>query len=142
MKEYLSIKIEERPEIIEKIMQALSKDKGVVFAFIFGSFLDAPSFRDIDIGVYLDKIRKEEVFEQELELSKKIADKCGLPFDIVEVKVLNFAPNSFLNNIFSRGQLLFARRQQFLSDLIEVSSLDAIANEHIAYQSLKELIPA
>lgn len=142
MKEYFSIKQNERQEITKKIKQVLLEKEDVVFVFIFGSFLDSPSFRDIDIGIYVDGIRKDEVFDYELKLSKRIADECNLPFDIFDVKVLNFAPKAFLNNIFSRSKLLFSKDDQLLSDMIESTSLDAIANEYISYQSLKELIPA
>lgn len=131
-----------RQEITEKIKKFLSKEEEIVFAFLFGSFLDSPSFKDVDIGVYVDEIRKDEILNYELELSKNLAKECGLSFDTIEVKVLNFAPNSFLNNIFSRGQLLFSKNKELLSDLIENSSLEALANEYIAYQSLKELVPA
>ena len=139
--EYLSFNKGKRREVREKIKQTLLTRKEIVFAFIFGSFLDSPSFRDIDIGVYLKSIKKEDIFDYELNLAEKIAKKCHLALDIVEIKVLNFAPSSFLNNIFNRGQLLFCKNYQLLSDLIENTSLDALANEYISYQSLKELVP-
>lgn len=142
MDEYLSFGQNKRDEIKEKIKQTLLKEKGAVFSFIFGSFLSSPSFRDIDIAVYADKLDKNEVSDYENNLGEKIAKKCGLPFDIFEVKVLNFAPSHFLNNVFNRGQMLFSRDNKLLSDLIENTSLDAIANEYITYQSLKELVPA
>jgi len=142
MKEYLTLETNKKEAIVQNIKQTLIKETDIIFAFIFGSFLDAPSFRDIDIGIYATGIKEDEVFDCELKLSKEISDACDLPFDIIEVKVLNFAPGYFLNNIFSRGKLLFSKDQQLLSEMIENTSLDALANEHIAYQSLKELVPA
>lgn len=141
MKEYFSIKPSEKKEMIEKIKGVLFQEKSIVFAFLFGSFLDQPSFRDIDIGIYVKNIKKNEIFNYELELSKKLAEKCELSFDVFEVKILNFSPNPFLNNIFSRGRLLFSKDEKFLTDMIENTSLDTIANEYIAQQSLRELIP-
>lgn len=141
MKEYLSLSPDKRRGITEKIKTILFGEKEIVFAFIFGSFLDAPSFRDIDIGIYLDNMKEDEIFDYELKISKNIADECSLPFDIFEVKILNFASISFLNNIFSRGQLIFSKNHQLLSDMIENTSLDTIANEYVASQSLKELVP-
>ena len=141
MKEYLSMEQNKRQMISQKIKETLSQRKEVVFAFIFGSFLNSPSFKDIDIGIYVKDIKKAEVFDYELALAEQIAKKCDLPFDIFEVKVLNFAPYSFLNNIFSHGKLLFTKDQEFLSNLIENTSLEALANEYIASQSLKELVP-
>ncbi|OGZ33433.1 MAG: hypothetical protein A2174_01195 [Candidatus Portnoybacteria bacterium RBG_13_41_18] len=142
MTEYLSIDKNKRLGITEKIKEIFLAEKGVVFAYVFGSFLDLPSFRDIDIGIYLDSIKKEEIDNFEMKLSGKISKKCEMPFDIFEVKVLNFAPNSFLNNIFRNGKLLFSHNEKLLSDLIEKTSLEAIDNEYFAHQSLKELIPA
>ncbi len=144
MKEYFSTSFQQRQEIIRKIKQAILSEKDVVFAFAFGSFLDAPSFRDIDIGIYIKDYKKspEAVFDDELKFSKMAADACGLSFNAIEIKILNFAPGGFLGNIFARGQLLFCRDEKFLTDMIENFSLDAIANEYIAQQSLHELIPA
>lgn len=144
MKEYLSIPLNKRQGIIKKIKHSLLKEKSVVFVYVFGSFLGAPSFRDIDIGIYVKDHNKnqKDFFDYELELSKKIAGVCGLPFDIFEVKVLNSAPSHFLNNVFKNGELLFSKSDEILSSLVENTSLDAIANEYIARQSLRELIPA
>jgi len=77
----------------------------------------------------------------EIELSRKISKVIEMPFDIIEVKILNFAPESFLNNIFKNGKLLFSRNDELLTDLIEQSSIHALFNEYIREQSLKELVP-
>lgn len=142
MKEFLLMENKKRQEIIGKIKEILLKKEGVVFAFVFGSFLDSSSFRDIDVGIYIKNITQEEVFDYELKMSKEIADECSLSFDVFDVKILNFAPKSFLNNVFKKGKLLFSADYIFLTDLIEETSFDAILNEYIAQQSLKELIPA
>jgi uncharacterized protein len=89
----------------------------------------------------LKSIKKEDILSRETEIAGKIAGICKLPIDIIEVTILNFAPVSFLADIFSTGKVIFSRDQKTLTDLIEKSSLEAIANEHIAAQSLKELIP-
>jgi len=141
MKEYFSLKQSNQKEIINKIKKHLYKKDEIIFAFVYGSFLYAPSFRDIDIGVYIRNISPEQVFDFEMKLEKFISEIIGIPFDIIEIKVLNFAPLSFLSNVFSRGRLLFSKDKQLLSNLIENASLEAISNEYIAQESLKELIP-
>lgn len=140
MQEFLSLDLKKRHKIIEKIKKGLLKRKDVVYVYVFGSFIDSPSFRDIDVGVYIKEIKKKEVFDYELNLSKEIAKACGLSFDIIEVHVLNFAPSYFLNNVFCRGNLLFSKNQEILSILIENTSLDALANENISNQSIEELV--
>lgn len=141
MKEYFQIKQFKKELIIKKIKKVLLKRKEIVFGFIFGSFLDSPSFRDIDVGVYLQGVKKGKFFAYELELSQEIAAYSGLPFDFFEIKVLNFAPLPFLSNIFSQGRLLFTRDEKLLSEMMENVSLEMLANENISSQSLKELIP-
>lgn len=140
-KEFLSLSQNERRKVADKIKQTLLADKEVVFAYIFGSFISSPSFRDVDVGIYLKNISKEEIFEKEVEMSKKIADACGLPIDFIDAKIINFAPSHFLNNIFKSGMILFARDGEFLSEMIERTSLDSVAGEYFAAQSLRELIP-
>lgn len=142
MKEYHSMSSEEKDKIADKIKEILAEKGEVVFAVAYGSFLSSPSFRDIDIGIYLKSVKKEDILSYEAEIAGKIAEACNLPIDIIEITILNFAPVSFLANIFSTGRIVFSRDQKILTDLIEKSSLEAIANECIAAQSLKELIPA
>lgn len=141
MEEYFSFTNEKREEIIEKIKEILLIEEDIIFAYLFGSFLDRLFFRDIDVGVYLRNIEKNKVLETEFYLSEKIAKNCDLSLDLIDVKILNFAPNPFLNSVFKYGRLLFSRDDKLLTDMIEESSLEAIANEHISYQSLKDLIP-
>lgn len=52
---------EEKQGLISAIKTELEARAEVSFAYIFGSFVDPemPFFRDIDIGVYLDKLTTE-----------------------------------------------------------------------------------
>ena len=74
-------------------------------------------------------------------MAKKISEACGLPIDVIDAKILNFAPSHFLNNVFKNGVVLFSKNEKLLSDLIEETSLNTVANEYFSYQSLKELVP-
>ena len=74
-------------------------------------------------------------------MAEKISKKCGLSIDTIDAKILNFAPFHFLNNVFKNGTVLFSRNEKLLSDMIEDTSLNVVANEYFAYQSLKELVP-
>ncbi|MCF6147711.1 MAG: nucleotidyltransferase domain-containing protein [Candidatus Kuenenia sp.] len=141
MDQCMTINFSQRKKITEVIKNILLREDKIVFAFIFGSVINAPSFRDIDIGTYVKNMNKEDVFDYECELSQKIAQECSMPFDIFDCKVLNYAPSSFLTSVFRDGILLFSRDDQLLTDLIENTSLDALSNEYISLLSLKELIP-
>ena len=140
MKEFLSMKKEDKEKLIRRIKDVLSSYKEISFAYIFGSFNDSSTFRDIDIGIYLYNIKREEVFDFEFRVSEKISEAIGVDIEYIDVRVLNFAPYPFLNSIFKDGKLLFARDMDFLTDLIEETSLDAIANEYISEESLRELM--
>mgnify|MGYP001565282341 CR=1 FL=1 len=140
-KEYLSMSHNDRQKITDKIKEILSADGRVVFAYVFGSFLDSKSFRDIDVGIYFNKILKEEVFNEEIKMAEKISKKCELSIDIIDAKILNFTPSHFLNNVFKNGTVLLSKNEKLLSSIIEETSLTAVANEFFAYQSLKELVP-
>lgn len=140
MKEYLSLNQNKRQQITGKIKQTLSKEKDIVFAFIFGSFLDSPSFKDIDIGVFADSIKEDEIFDYELKLSTTLAKVIKFPFDRLDVRVLNYAPPSFQSNIFARGKLLFSKDDDFLAELLEKRSTEAVLNYEFSKMSLKELL--
>lgn len=140
-KEYLLMSQNERQKITDKIKEILSADERIVFAYIFGSFLDSKSFRDIDVGIYFNKILKEEVFNEEIKMAEKISKKCDISIDIIDAKILNLAPSHFLNNVFKNGTVLFSKNEKLLSSIIEETSLTAVANEYFSYQSLKELVP-
>uniref|UniRef100_A0A7C4NUV1 Nucleotidyltransferase domain-containing protein n=2 Tax=Pseudomonadati TaxID=3379134 RepID=A0A7C4NUV1_9BACT len=139
-KEFYSLDEKERKRIIDEIRKILQEEENIIFAYLYGSFLNALSFRDIDIGIYLNKIDEKNIEELELKMIKEISKKINLPFEIIDLRVLNYAKNSFLNNIFRTGLLLFTRDEKFLTDLIETTSLEAISNEYISYLSLKELL--
>lgn len=142
MKTYHSISSKEKDKITDKIKEILAEKEDVVFAVVYGSFLSSPSFRDIDIGIYIKGIKKKDVVDCEAEIAREIAEACNFPIDIVDAIIINFAPVSFLSDIFSTGKIAFSRDQKTLTDLIEKSSLEAISNEYIAAQSFKELVPA
>ena len=87
----------------------------------------------------IESDKKEKIIS---EISKVSAENSAvaLPFDIIDVKILNFAPDSFLNNIFRNGKILFSNDYKFLRNMIERTSLYALLNEDIRGQSLRDLI--
>ena len=144
MKEFYRLTKQEKEEMTDKIRQFLEKREEISFAYIFGSFLEPEhiSFRDIDVAVFLSKptIKKEEVFNYETKLSIELGRFIDFSFAKIDIKVLNFAPVSFQNNVFSRGNLLFAKDSNLLVSLIEKTSQEAVANYNFSMQSFKELI--
>ncbi|MBC7195512.1 MAG: nucleotidyltransferase domain-containing protein [Caldisericia bacterium] len=129
-----------REDLIKDIKNILLEDQNINFAYIFGSFVENNVFRDIDIGIYLDTIDKKKVFDYEFEISYNLSSKLNIDIDLLDVRVLNYAPYSFLVSVFKNGILLFAKDYIFLTDLIEKVSLFALSNEYISKLSLMELL--
>ncbi|MGB9842751.1 MAG: nucleotidyltransferase domain-containing protein [Caldisericia bacterium] len=128
-------------DILKKdIKNFLLLDDNILFAYIYGSFVNEDNYRDIDIGIYLKNIEDNKVFDYEFKISYELSEKLNMNIEILDVRVLNFAPYSFLVNIFKNGILLFSRNYDFLTDLIEEVSLFAISNEYISKLSLMELL--
>lgn len=138
-KEFFKTPQKQRGEITEKIKNKLSRRKEIVFAYVYGSFLEDPSFRDIDIGVYLDEnlVKPKEFFRYQLNLGEALDIPAKY---LVDIRILNEAPPSFLVTVFSRGKLLFSRNDQLLTDLIERASVEEVASEGLPEQAFRELI--
>ena len=105
-----------REEITNKIREFLSIKKEILFAYLYGSFIEIENFRDIDIGIYLDEKIADKIdpIDYEISLSLMLEKELRIP---VDVKIINFAPLSFKYHVTS-GKLLFSKneskREEFL----------------------------
>ena len=86
-----SLPMEERNKIIERLRDALKPRNDLIFAVVFGSFLENQFFRDIDLGVYLKDFNGDEIDAAVYaeRLSAELTKKIRIPIDVV---VLNYAP--------------------------------------------------
>jgi predicted nucleotidyltransferase len=105
----------QRERVAEQIRVELAGEAAVVFAYLYGSFVESPSYRDVDVGVYVEAAAPDQASAKALDLSGRLSDRVGLP---VDVRALNGAPVSFLFHVF-RGRLLLSRDDARLEDLIE-----------------------
>lgn len=105
-----------KTEVIQRLKEIIAKQKGILFAYLHGSFLSEDRFNDIDIAVYLSKKMSRSInpFDFENGLALEIDKALNLRID---VKILNFAPLCF-NYRVTHGMLLFSRdelvREEFL----------------------------
>ena len=136
MKEYYTLALSERKKIQHEIATLLESHKEIIFAYLYGSFLSAPSFHDIDIAVFVDphSVTLRDSLDYELTLSAQVR----LPY-AVDVRLLNNAPLGFQNNVAHSGVLLFSRDDVQLSNMLEQSSNYMIRNAHLIRASLHEL---
>lgn len=140
MKEYFyTLSKKEKERVIKKIKKQLFQRKEIVFAYLYGSFLEDPCFRDIDVGIYLNEkmIKPEKFFRYQMELSGII--KVPAKY-LIDLRILNEAPFSFLASVFSKGKLLFSRDDNFLTNLIEKVSAEEMASESFLSQAFRELV--
>ncbi len=109
----------EKKVIKDAIHSLLAREKEVVFAYLYGSFLSAAWFRDIDIAVFVDekKIDRKDVIDYEISLSLELEKELHLPMD---VKVLNYAPLSFRYEV-TKGEVIFSRNEEVRFTFLELT---------------------
>lgn len=105
---------ETRQRIVEDLNGRLSSIKGLVFAYLHGSFAEGGNFRDIDIAIYTSFPARELEFES--DLSYELTEKTGYP---VEIKVINKAPVAFQMAVLRKGRVLFSTSDEIRTDFIE-----------------------
>lgn len=92
-----------KKEVINKIENFIKSQEGIIFAYIFGSFIEDEIFNDVDIAIYVDKniIPTEKIF-YEIELSNQLEEIIKIPVDVIR---LNLASNPILYRA-SKGILI------------------------------------
>jgi predicted nucleotidyltransferase len=121
MNDFMTYKItpEEKEKIISAFKDRLEKYNEIIFAYIFGSFIDNESsfFRDIDIGVYVneDVVLQKQFLDYAMNLSLELESLFKkYPVDVV---VMNNAPLSLISKI-TQGEMLFVRDEDLWGDFV------------------------
>jgi predicted nucleotidyltransferase len=109
----MEIDLDAKNKIISVIRDILFSIDPILFAYIHGSFIKSPSFRDIDIAVFMED-KTDFFFES--DLSFRLTSALGLP---VELKAINEAPVPFQMAVIRDGVLLFCRDEIRRADFIE-----------------------
>ncbi len=92
-----------RRVLTDNIKLFLENRPEIRFAYLFGSFVDEESFRDIDLGIFIDEtaaVTKDKFYD--IELSTQLEDIVKCPIDII---LLNRAAPAIVFNA-SKGMLL------------------------------------
>jgi len=92
-----------KKEVLEKIESVIESREEVLFAYIFGSFIENETFNDIDLAIYIDEnnISTKEIF-YEIELSNQVEEIIKIPVDVI---VLNRTSDFVLHRV-SKGILI------------------------------------
>ena len=106
----------------DKIEGILKKDKNVLFAYLYGSFLSSHKFNDIDIAVYL----KRPSFGDIADLKVKLAGALKPPTGFIDITMLNDilnSPNAFsllyLERVIKEGKLIVKHNHKIWSGFLE-----------------------
>jgi predicted nucleotidyltransferase len=103
----------QKEKLIEIFARQLEKQyKEIRFAYIFGSFISETYFSDIDLGIVLGVDLKSPL-DFEIELENRLEKIAKLP---VDVRVLNYAPISFTQNVFRTGRVILDKYPNIRAD--------------------------
>ena len=91
----------------------LSQEENVLFAYLYGSFLEERPFGDVDVAAYVDPARfrnPDQIFGYGISLAAKI----DLAFSgvTVDLRLLNAAPMPFRFNVITTGRVLYSRSEK------------------------------
>jgi hypothetical protein len=125
------------PDLEKTLAVHLSRRPEIRFAILYGSATEGGTFRDLDIGVSVDRSRVSA--EADLDFAFALADELAkvVPFP-VDVRVINDAPLPFRYNV-SRGIPLAARDEEALYTFLERTWDDWLDFKSIALQYLREM---
>jgi predicted nucleotidyltransferase len=125
---------EGKENLIERLKDFLRSRDEVVFAYVFGSFLEEETFHDIDIGIYLSEIPQEQSTQYGLALSQILSSNLRIP---VDVRILNFAPASFFYHVI-RGKLIIDKDEEISAKLTERTIQRYLDLKPLVYRGIKE----
>ena len=112
--EYYRLNIEEKERLLKSLVGRLENMEGVVFAYVYGSFIEMDAFRDVDVAVWIEN--PGDAFSYEVDLSARLEADLKKPIDI---HVLNRSPLPFRQEIFTGGRLLFSKDEERRIRLID-----------------------
>jgi uncharacterized protein len=99
----------EKARVTAALRELLAFREEVLFAYLHGSFVNGPRFRDIDVAIYLDHGRwtRRASVQYQTSLARDLSRALRLP---VDVTVLNVAPLGLRHNAVS-GRILLCREE-------------------------------
>lgn len=104
-----------KKELAKKIENFLERRDEIIFAYIFGSFIEKKTFNDIDIAIYVNEssILTKNIFYT-IEISNQLEELIKIPVDII---LLNKASDFVLHRV-SKGMLVKNSNENIRTDFI------------------------
>jgi len=105
----------DKEKIIEAIKEILHNNQEILFAYLFGSFIESDIYNDIDIAIFIDESSLNSISRWfEIDLSLEVEKLICKKTDII---LLNKAPDHLIHQV-SRGQILIDRDEEKRFDFI------------------------
>ncbi len=101
-----------KEEIKNIITDYLLKDQNIIFAYIFGSFVEDDNFNDIDLSIYSNA----EKFDT-ISLAVKLERLVNIPFDVIDIKTAA----DHLIYCISKGEVIVNKDDDLRIDFITVA---------------------
>jgi len=127
---YYELDEKEKEKVKAWLRQELAREKGVVFAYVYGGFVRRNFLRDIDVAVWVGE--GEDPLYYTVDLSVKLEVELGIP---VDVQVLNGAPLPFRYRVFAEGILLFSRDERLRAEVV-----NSTIREYLDFQFLLKIV--
>ena len=124
----------ERSRLIQDLTRLIRDRSEILFAYLYGSIAEDRAFHDVDLGVYLSKIREEDSILYSLDLAHLLSNKLRIP---VDVRVLNFAPAAFVYHVI-RGNLILDRNEEVRMPLVEMTIAKYLDMKPLMHRGIKE----
>ncbi len=97
---------EEKQALLERVADWLGRESaGVMAAYVFGSFVKAGGFADLDLALLMER-PPADVLDFEFSVEDRLERLLRLP---VDVRVMNGAPLSFQFRVIREGRLILDR---------------------------------
>ena len=128
------LSLPKKQEAIKRLAELTELQREVVFAYLYGSFIEDVPFHDIDIGIYVSGIAKVKAGAFTVGFAHRLSKELGLD---VDVRVLNFAPVSFVYHVI-RGQIFFDRVPEIRTRIIEKSIQRYLDIKPVLHWAMKE----
>jgi uncharacterized protein YutE (UPF0331/DUF86 family)/predicted nucleotidyltransferase len=123
------VKPEERLNLLDRLKDLLTEIDSIVFAYVHGSFVEANSFRDVDVAVWVED--PDNAIRYAVDVSARLGAELGIPTD---VHVLNRAPLPFRYHVYTRGKLLLSR-----DDNLRLGEFDETLRQYFDIKSCGDL---
>lgn len=98
-----------KADIEQQLRGKLQEHREILFAYLFGSFVEDDRFRDVDVAVYLEPEAYAGNELYGIRFGNELEEVVQMPVDAV---VLNAAPDHFIYEA-SKGKLLLDRDEDW-----------------------------